>query len=417
MVGGMPHTELLRAMRTITGAAVIAVLGCAGAAAAQETQPAPAAGRAALVEEAQAKKSTQLRPFEPNKVENILNRVEKTLLSGSLRVHPFFESAYAGGGFTLGAGYLHHVSAYNTLDLRGSITFSGYKRIEAAFTAPRLFDRRGSMTLIGGWREATAVGFYGIGNENTSHDDRANYAFDQPYGGAAVDFWPTRKLLLLSGGIELSKWNTSSGSGPAPPIDEAYTPQTLPGLGASPTYLHSQGTIAIDSRPSPGYARHGGFYGVTYNDFHDADGAFGFRRMDYEAIQHVPILKETWVLSLHARAQLADAADTQVVPYFMLPSLGGGSSLRGFTSWRFRDLNSVLLQAEWRVIGSRIVDMALFYDAGRVAARRGDLFDAPLKSDYGVGFRLHGRNATPLRIEIAHGNEGFSLVFSAKPPF
>lgn len=32
----------------------------------------------------------------------------------------------------------------------------------------------------------------------------------------------------------------------------------------------------------------------------------------------------------------------------MLPSVGGGSSLRGFASWRFRDRNSLLLQAEWR---------------------------------------------------------------------
>ena len=153
------------------------------------------------------------------------------------------------------------------------------------------------------------------------------------------------------------------------------------------------------------------------HDFHDANDHFSFHRTDYEATQHVPFLKEAWVLSLHARAQLASSADGQVVPYFMLPDLGGGSTLRGFSSWRFRDLNSLLLQAEWRVIGSRIVDMALFYDAGRVTSRRSDLFDGHLKSDYGVGFRIHGRLATPLRVEIAHGNEGLGLVFSARAPF
>jgi len=215
----------------------------------------------------------------------------------------------------------------------------------------------------------------------------------------------------------VSKWNTRSGEGPAPPIDEVYTPGTLPGLGAAPTYLHSAATVGIDSRPSPGYARHGGFLGVTFHDFHDTGGAFGFRQVDYEAIQHVPIMRETWVLSLHARAQVADAPAGQAVPYFMLPSLGGGSSLRGFTSWRFRDLNSLLLQAEWRVMGSRIVDMALFYDAGRVAARSADLWDGPLKSDYGIGFRLHSPLATPLRIEFAKSNEGLSLVFSSKAAF
>jgi len=402
-------------MKTILSTAVIVASLLPRATAAQD-QPPPATRTAAL-EQAQAEKATDLRPFEPGKVEHILNRVEKTLLSGRLHVHPFFESAYAGGGFTLGAGYLRHVSSYNAIDLRGSFTFSGYKRIEAVFTAPRLFDRRGAITLTGGWREATAVGFYGIGSANTSKDHRANYSFDQPYAVATIDLWPARKLLLLRGELEFSRWNTGPGNGPAPPVDDLYTPETLPGLGASPTYLHAQGTVAIDSRPTPGYARRGGFYGVTYHDFHDQDGAFGFRRTDVELIQHLPILREAWVLSLHGRAQFADAGDGQAVPYFMLPSLGGGSSLRGFASWRFRDMNSLLLQAEWRVIGSRLVDMAFFYDAGRVAARRADLTDSPLKSDYGVGFRLHSPAATPLRIEFAKSNEGLALVFSAKAAF
>ena len=50
--------------------------------------------------------------------------------------HPFFESAYPGGGFTVGAGYRQHVSSYNMIDVRGSYTFSGYKRVEAEFVAP-----------------------------------------------------------------------------------------------------------------------------------------------------------------------------------------------------------------------------------------------------------------------------------------
>jgi hypothetical protein len=392
----------------------IAALACAGAAAAQDVMPPE--GRAALLEKAQRDKAEALRPYEPDRVENALNKVEKILLRG-IRLHPFFDSAYSGGGFTLGAGYIRHLSDYNTLDVRASFTFSGYKRIEAEFLAPRLFNRRGTLSVIGGWREATAVGFYGLGTENTSVNDRANYAFDQPYGSAVFDFWPARKYLLLRGGVDLSTWNTAPGNGPELPVDDVYTAATLPGLGGSPTYLHSEATVGIDTRTSPGYTRRGSYLGATFHDYHDANGDFGFRQSDYEAIQHVPFLKETWVLSLHGRVQMATSADGQAVPYFMMPALGGGSSLRGFSSWRFRDLNSLLLQAEWRVIGSRIVDMALFYDAGRVTSRRSDLFDGHLKSDYGVGFRVHGRYATPLRLELAHGNEGLSLVFSAKAPF
>jgi hypothetical protein len=88
-------------MRFVTALVAAAVLG--GVAAAQETTP--AASRASVIEQAQAQKATTARPFEPGKVEKVLNRVEDVLVSGRLHVHPFFESAYAGGGFTLGARY------------------------------------------------------------------------------------------------------------------------------------------------------------------------------------------------------------------------------------------------------------------------------------------------------------------------
>ena len=106
-----------------------------------------------------------------------------------------------------------------------------------------------------------------------------------------------------------------------------------------------------------------------------------------------------------------------MIPFFMLPAVGGGSSLRGFTSWRFRDRHSLLLQAEWRVLVNSFFDTALFYDAGKVVASRSDLDFDGLKSDYGIGFRLHGPAATPLRIEFAKSNEGLALVFSAHASF
>ena len=44
-------------------------------------------------------------------------------------------------------------------------------------------------------------------------------------------------------------------------------------------------------------------------------------------------------MSLHGRAA-DDARRRRHVPYFLLPSLGSGSTLRGYSSWRFRDRNS-----------------------------------------------------------------------------
>ena len=374
--------------------------------------------RAEAIAIEKAAKARQLRPAEPSKAEKYVDRLEDMLLGGGLRFRPWFESAYAGGGFTLGAAYRRFVSPYNTIDLRGSYTLSGYKRIEAEFLAPNLFDRRGVVSVIGGWREATQVGFYGIGTANTSSDDRANYSFTQPYVSTTLEVRPTRRYFVLGGGIDYSQWDQGPGDGSAPSVEEVYTPDTLPGLGASPTYLHVQGGAAFDwRRPGAGYARSGGAYGVTLHDFVDTDGEFGFRRVDYDAVQHIPILRDAWVLSLHGRVETTYGRDEQEIPFFMLPALGGGSTLRGFTSWRFRDRHSILLQAEWRVLANRFLDMAVFYDAGKVVGRRGDLDFTDLKDDFGLGFRFHGPAATPLRIELARSNEGLSVVFSSKAAF
>ena len=346
-----------------------------------------------------------------------MKKLEEQFLTGSLHWHPFFTSAYSGGGFTLGAGYLTNVGSYNSIDFRGSWTPSGYLRAETEFLAPRLFDRRGKLSMIGGWRKATQVGFYGFGTGNTSADDRTNFSFTQPYASATLDLRPTRRVLLLVAGAEYSQWDQGSGEGNKPSVEEIYTPDELPGLGQKVTYLHVKGTAALDWRTSEGYSRKGGYYGVTFNNYADPDDFYSFKRVDYEVIQHIPILRDAWVLSLHGKVETTSTNDGNQVPFFMQPALGGGSSLRGFASWRFRDLNSLLLQAEWRVLVNSFFDTAIFYDAGKVTNRAGDLDLDGLKSDFGIGFRIHGPAATPVRIELAKSNEGLALVFAASASF
>ena len=380
-------------------------------------QSAQAPTREAAIGQEQADKVKSLHPYVPNKAEAIFAHIDTVLEGGSLRWHPFFENAYSGGGFTLGVGHVNYVSGYNYIDVRGSYTITGYKRAEVEFVAPRMFKRRASLSLLGGWREATQVGFYGIGT-NTSKDDRTNYLFQQPYGSALFTIFPTRRAFMLRGGVEWSRWSQEPGEGTSPSVETKYTPATLPGLGAEVTYLHTQGTVGLDWRTSPGYTRRGGFLGATLHDYNDQDKNLGFQMVEYEAIQHIPILREAWVLSFRGRMQHANEKDGQQIPFFMLPALGGGSSLRGFSSWRFRDQNSLLLQAEWRIMVNRYLDMAFFYDAGKVTARTKDLDLDGLKDDFGFGLRFHGPFATPLRVELARSRESsLSLIFSSSASF
>jgi outer membrane protein assembly factor BamA len=100
-----------------------------------------------------------------------------------------------------------------------------------------------------------------------------------------------------------------------------------------------------------------------------------------------------------------------------MPDLGGSRELRGFSAWRFRDQNRLLLTGEYRWTAGPLVDMALFVDAGKVAADRADLNLKNLTISKGIGVRFHTPSSTVTRIEVARSHEGTSLIFAFSPSF
>jgi outer membrane translocation and assembly module TamA len=125
--------------------------------------------------------------------------------------------------------------------------------------------------------------------------------------------------------------------------------------------------------------------------------------------QYLPVLKEQWVLAFRALAQTTRADAGQVIPYYLLPSLGGARTHRGYSDFRFQDRHLLLLSGEYRWMPSRVLDMAIFVDAGEVAPERRDLDLTGLKTAVGIGGRFHGPTMTPLRVDLARGDEGFRL--------
>ena len=148
-------------------------------------------------------------------------------------------------------------------------------------------------------------------------------------------------------------------------------PQTLPGLGAEVTYLHTQGTVGLDWRTSPGYTPPRRLLRrrrCTTTTIRTTTSASSMVEYEGDCSTSRSCARPGCSRSA-AACRHAIEKDGQQMPFFMLPSLGGGSTLRGYSSWRFRDQNSLLLQAEWRIMVNRYLDMAFFYDAGKVAAR------------------------------------------------
>ena len=103
------------------------------------------------------------------------------------------------------------------------------------------------------------------------------------------------------------------------------------------------------------------------------------------------------------------------VPFYMLPSLGGDDTLRGYYDYRFHDRNLLMASAESRWALMRHLDVAAFFDAGNVAARFGDL--DLRKTSWGGGVRVHSGTATFGRLDVGHSVEGWRVFFRLNDPF
>jgi hypothetical protein len=394
-------------------AVVFGLLFACGLLRAQQDPEGPS--REDLIRSEQAAKAAALHPPAPDKAEAVVRKVEQLWLIDTSGFFPYFDSVYRGGGLTGGVGYRKFYGDNTYWEVKGLYSVLNYKLIEGSTVSRDHLNGKLTYGARAGWRDATQVPYYGLGM-NTKKEDRANFRFQETYVNGNVELRPVR-WLPIRGIVGFEQWNTLSGHGDEPSIETRYTPQTAPGLGTDNGYIHSEGSVGIDWRTSPGYTRKGGLYEVRFHDYHNTSGGiYSFQRLDGEVIQHLPLLRETWVLSGRARVQTT-LNDNAVIPYYMLPSLGSGSDLRGYSTDRFHDRHSMVMNGELRWMPSVGWDMAIFYDAGKVTARRNDLGFKGLKSDVGIGARFHGPFATPLRLDLAVSNEGWRLVFAGSPIF
>ena len=384
-----------------TSALALAAFMTATPAGAQET-------RAEVIAARQAEKSKTAGPYQPSGFEKAMARFEENYVSPPNGFYPEFGRVSQGGGFSAGVGFRRFFGPAAVFDIRGIYSIKQYRQFEAAIRTP--WHGRGRVVFegVGGYLDAPQAGYFGLGMVGAG---RTNYGLKQTYASGGVEFRPT-SWTRVNGEVGYDDYETLGGKGRHPSIETTYNAFDTPGLFANVSFARVKAMAAIDSRVSPGYARTGGFYGATLESFSDINDTYKFQKVTTEAVQHVPILRQNWVLSFRGRMEtIVDDEDS--VPFFLLPQLGSGRTLRGYQTGRFRDRHSILTSAELRWIVNRLaMDMALFYDAGKVTSLRGDLDLKDLKSDYGIGMRFHGPTRTVLRIEAARGDQGWRLVVS-----
>ena len=391
--------------------ATTVVLSTPGLAAAQT--------REAQIGQQQEQKAAVAAPEQPTRAEIFFDQLEhgKWFLGVPRGWYPILGTIYPGGGLAGGVGYRHHIGYDSYVDVSAMYSLANYKRVAITGSTPNHAGGRLDMSGSLSWMDATQIPFFGLGDDS-DRDNRTNFRFIRGRAeGTAMLHLVDWLQLRLDGGFD--RYTQKTAQGRFPSVEKIFSPQDTPLLGEDLLYLRGEASATIFWLQSAGYSRRGGLYRLAYEEFNpigdDEGDTFGFIRT--EIVQHLPIFRETWVLSLRGRTE-SIVRESDVVPFFLMPYLGNGNTLRGYLTGRFRDRHTVLLNSELRWFPNRAaLDVALFFDAGDVARTRGNWTLDGMQTDYGVGVRFHTPASTALRVELARGSEGWRTIFAASAPF
>jgi len=334
-------------------------------------------------------------------------------------LHPVTGGMIPGTGIAIGPGFRHHLFGNQAIvDASGAVSAGRSRVMRSRLEWPQLFTNRLSVGAELKYQDFTQVNFFGIG-EDSLKTNQTNYRLKDVdvLGFAAIR---PRQWLTIGGRVGvLRRVEIAAGtSSLSPSTGDRFDEVTAPALTRQPDFLHTDLSVAIDTRDVPGYPSSGGRYQVSTASFHDQSYAqYSFRRLDADAAHYIPLFHKSWVLALRGRTVLSQSAAGQEVPFYLLPTLGGSNTLRGFADYRFRDRDLALFNAEYRWPIFRALDGSLFYEAGTVApSLQAALSMRHAHTDYGVGVRLHTAKRTLFRVDIARGSEGIRTIFAFTAP-
>ncbi|MGQ0734855.1 MAG: BamA/TamA family outer membrane protein [Acidobacteriota bacterium] len=383
-----------------TGAVVLSLASGAGA-------QAPATTRAEAQRQEREQKQKELEPNEPDRLQRALNYAENRALFLMSRdgFVPKLGSLTTGSGFSFGLGYRDRdiFAHQGALELWGAGSFKRYWAVEARTSFPDLAGGHVMAEVVGGLREYPQESFFGLGPDS-QRSDRTSFLLRTAHVSGRAGVRPVRPL-LFGGEVGLVRPRTGSGTNTRlPSIATIFTPAQAPGLGVDVDFLQTSGFVEVDYR-EPVNARRGGLYRFKVGKFSDRDDRWSFRRTEVDLQQFIGFFADRRVIALRGFLSTSTPTDGSAgIPFYMMPTLGGNESLRGFRNYRFRGPHSLLLQAEYRWELWSGLDAALFYDAGMVGTRRSDLKLRRLEKDYGFGFRFNTSNGVIMRVDAAFGS-------------
>ena len=391
-------------------------------------------------------------PIKPNKVEDAFRYIEgrgKRLLFGInwKNFYPKFGGPRAGSGFGGGVRYYNYRIKDSDVTVEGSALFSmrnyqkynfqlgAFNRTDPAFfTGPSdlgaPFDfmeemrpgrakRRSKFVLFADFEHHRypQERFWGL-SSNSDPENRSNYHINST-SYSVISGYKFTRWLAAAAGAGLLQTDLKQGTDERfPTTQELFDDTSAPGLDKQPDFIRLASVLYFNYQDRPGNPHKGGIIGFFFFRYDDIGGdEFDFSRFALDARHYIPLGSKQRVLALRL-VTLNDRPDKgSRVPFYLMSTLGGSQTLRGFHDFRFRDANLFEISAEYRWEPAPALELALYYDTGKVYGPDTQFDFKGLRKSYGFGIRIKTPTGTFLRLDISKSNEGNRLQFAFGPSF
>lgn len=373
--------------------------------------------REASIIDAEKEKATHLTPGTAPHGEQVFDKVESHIIDRIFSPDGFslkLGGMPSGAGFSLGPGYTRTDLLGHKLTSESSIVGSiqQWYRADSSLQTNPLFSRHMTLRLEAGYENARSFPYFGQ-SIDPAFKPRTNFRREFTtihavplfhfFGGKITAGYQPGGLL-----VNVGPGNTSV----SPSADAVYTPANTPGLGRQSNFF--TGTSMVDFNNSKdSFSNEDGYHlQAADTQFWDKSGGnSNFHLLQTQLIYTKPFMNGMRAITLRAKNETTFHDGSQVVPFYLQPTLGGPNDLRGFERYYYYGNGSSLVSAEYRWSVAGTLEMAVFGDTGNIYSRPGLIGVRNLKSDGGIGFRVKNKQTTVMRVDIGVSTEGVKLWF------
>jgi len=307
------------------------------------------------------------------------------------------------------------------LQIKSGFSVRQFKLLQVRYDSRRFFKDRALVSTRLRWQDAPKLPLFQSGPD--SPDRHVDISMTKTEWSAFLRTTVAPHMTVTAGsGVEgyssKGKWADLAEA-----LDRLGMLPDAPGLSTRPWYIRSFAVAAHDTRLSPEFSRTGHLLEAGFYHYHDGHvGTQSFQRVELAAAQLLPLFRTEGApgsapqtryksaLGVFGRAWLSHTGSEDLVPIYLQTYLGGGDYLRGYSSYRFHDRNAVLVGTEYRYAVHKMVDVAMLLEAGTVARTPSAFTFDDLVPSAAVGVRVHSKTSGLLRLDLAHGRDGFKVA-------